>query len=672
MSSCCVSGKGICRRKGWGGVWCRFVPNSVAAVVLCAVVGTRICVPLYAVDESAPHPDAPQPVSGPVSLAGDPMPDIARFFNIRDATRPSLSPAGDQVAFTTSITGHPQLWVVATGGGWPRQLTFGESVTFHRWSPTGEWIIYGADRSGDEREGYYLVSPDGKTERTLLPASGVFREFGGFTRDGATVAYSSTGRNGVDFDIFVIDIATGSEREVFRGRMGLYPVAWHPAGNAVILSEDRGEDANNIYLLDVSAGTVTTMFEPNVASSYKSFSWTPAGDAVFFVTNQDRNWSGIGRYDITTSEFRYFHQVDADIEQVALSASGEYIGWSAIENGYSRLHFRCLKTGEDIDPPSVPPGVYTFSWAADAPIVAVHVTGPRVPGDIWTWNIAERELSRSTRSTDAGIDLQRLSHPHSVNFEARDGIQLHGLLYLPTTTTSAEKPPVLISVHGGPTVQARPRYNPAFQYLVTRGIAVFDLNYRGSTGFGKAFARLNDRRLRHNEIGDIEDALSHLDSAGYVDGNRAAIMGNSYGGYLVMAALTHIPERFRGGISFVGVSNWITALEGASPQLKASDRLEYGDISDQDDVAYFRRISPLFHVDRLTTPIMLLHGANDTRNPVSESDQFVAALRERGREVPYLRFPDEGHGIRKRANRITAYRHIAAFLERRLQSPSPE
>jgi dipeptidyl aminopeptidase/acylaminoacyl peptidase len=221
-------------------------------------------------------------------------------------------------------------------------------------------------------------------------------------------------------------------------------------------------------------------------------------------------------------------------------------------------------------------------------------------------------------------------------------------------------------VHGGPTWQARPMFDAATQHLLARGIAVFDLNFRGSTGYGKRFARLDNKRLRTNAVRDMEDAMHWLAKDGRVDTSRAAVMGESYGGFMTFAAVTTFPNLFDAAVSFVGVSNWVTALEGASPVLKASDRLEYGDINDPEDREFFRQISPITHVDKVKTPIMVLHGANDPRDPVSESDQFVRGVRENGNEVKYLRFPDEGHGIRKLENRLIAYRRIADFLERKL------
>jgi dipeptidyl aminopeptidase/acylaminoacyl peptidase len=299
-------------------------------------------------------------------------------------------------------------------------------------------------------------------------------------------------------------------------------------------------------------------------------------------------------------------------------------------------------------------------------VAALSVAGPQVPGDIWVWDAGSGTVNRATSSDAAGLDLSTLAVPEPFSFTARDGVTLFGLLYLPAAPRG-QRPPVLLSVHGGPTAQARPGFSAAHQYLLTRGIAVFDLDYRGSTGHGKTFARLNDRRLRAGEYFDMADALAWLDRQGLVDASRAAVMGGSYGGYLTMAAMTRLPDRFRSGVAFVGVSNWVTALEGASPELKASDRIEYGDIDSPEDRAFFEEISPIRYVNNVRAPVMVLHGANDPRDPVTESDQFVRGIREIGGEVEYLRFPDEGHGIRKLENRITAYRRIATFLERTLE-----
>ncbi len=624
--------------------------------------------------------DIPTPVPGDVGLAGSARPDIARFLNVRSVSTATLAPDGTRLSYLTTTTGQPQLWVVDAGGGAPTQLTFLESsVTFQSWSPSGDWIIYGTDRGGNEREGFYLITPDGLREHELLAPSEAFRVFGGWSRDGRRIAFASTERNGIDFDIYVLDVAgirtrprstaDARPRRVHLGSGGLYVASWRPDGNALLLTQARGEADNDVYHLDLATGRLDTLLAPADGASYSGFAWTPDSRGFYVATNQDRDLAALAHYDLASRALRWIETPDVEVEDVALSDAGRWLAWTLNENGYSGLRLRDLSGGGTIETPQgLPRGVYGIRFAPAADRLGVRVAGPQLAGDVWTITLDRpgTPIARATTSATGGLDPAGFIVPEPVSFPSWDGETIHGLLYLPTNAPRGAAPPVLLGVHGGPTSQARPTYNPAFQYLLTSGIAVLDLNFRGSTGYGKRFTRLDNQRLRPNAVKDMAGALDWLATTGRVDTSRAAVMGGSYGGYMTFAALAQLPDRFKAGVGFVGVSNWITALEGASPQLKASDRIEYGDIDDPEDRRFFAELSPITHVRNVHAPLMVLHGANDPRDPVAEADQLVAAIRARGGDVEYLRFPDEGHGIRRLSNRIIAYRRIAAFLERTL------
>ncbi|MBX3273667.1 MAG: S9 family peptidase [Sandaracinaceae bacterium] len=609
---------------------------------------------------AAPRPEdvpAIEPVR--LGLAGAAEPDVVRYLVVRSAYAPRLSPDGAALAYRTSTTGAPQLWMVGADGV-PEQRTFGEPITFHAWSPTGAHLVYGSDRGGDEREGFTLMSPDGTRERVLLPATEAFRSFGGFSRDGRRVAYATTPEGSPRYDVHVLDLETGEDRRVLEGRLGLYVAAWRPDGRALVLGETRGEDANDLHLLDLETRALTTLFGPGEEpSQYHSIAWLPDSSGFYLVTDRGRDFAGVAF--ASGGELRFVHTPERDVEGLALSPDGDVLVWTENDGGFSRLCAQPLRAGGELALPELPPGVYSVGFAERAPVVAIAIRSPRIPGDVWRWDLRDGSVRRLTRSTLAGLDPERLVEPTAISFPASDGETIHGLLYLPPGTLH---PPVVIDLHGGPTAQARPTFAATQQYLLARGVAVLDLNFRGSTGYGKRYARLDNGRRRADAVRDVEDARRWLARDGRVDATRAAVMGGSYGGYLVFAALTTFPESFRGGASFVGVSNWVTALEGASPELRASDRLEYGDIDDPADRAFFESISPITHVERLARPLLVSHGANDPRDPVSESDRFVVAARARGVEVDYVRFPDEGHGVRHLANRVHLYRRVAAFLER--------
>jgi dipeptidyl aminopeptidase/acylaminoacyl peptidase len=614
----------------------------------------------------APRPeDVPTVGSFSVGIAGA-DPDVVRYLLVRRASAGILSPDGSSLSFRTSTTGEPQLWVAPASGGPPEQRTYGQPITFHDVSPTGEWIAYGTDRGGNEREGFYLISPDGTRERELLAPSESFRAWGGFSPDGARIAYATTSEGGSTFDIHVMELATGQDRRILEGRLGFYVAAWRPDGDALVIGETRGEDANDLHLLDLASGELTTIFQPAEPASYGSIEWRPDGSGFYLVADEGRDFAGLASWDAATRALSWIETPDRDVEGCALSHDGRLLAWSENDGGRSQLHMRELgrRPREIAAPRDLPPGVYGISFADRADVLSIDVSSPRVPGDVWVWRVRENRLARATQSTLAGLDPARLVEPVHVDFPARDGVTLHGLLYLPPNLPPNARPPVVIDLHGGPTAQARPMFSGTQQYLLARGIAVFDLNFRGSTGYGKTYARLDNGRLRPNAVNDMEDAANWLGQDGRVDATRAAVMGGSYGGYMVFAALVTFPERFRGGFSYVGVSDWVSALEEASPQLRASDRLEYGDITNEEDRTFFREISPITQIDRIRRPLIVSHGANDPRDPPTESDRFVIAARERGVEVEYLRFPDEGHGVRRLGNRVHLYRRVAAFLER--------
>ena len=424
-------------------------------------------------------------------------------------------------------------------------------------------------------------------------------------------------------------------------------------------------------MFDIGTKQLRIIFKPKDPANYESFSWRADGSGFYLTTNQDREYLNLAFYDVNSEQLYFLENRDYDITSVSLTNDDNLLAWISSEKSYSRLYCVRIEPGKPlgmshrVSVPSLPSGVYYLHWAPHSHIASIRIRSPRIPSDIWTWNADNNDLHQVTFSTTAGLDLTKMVLPTHHSFKARDGVSIHGLLYLPSK--GGGKLPVVINVHGGPTSQALPTYNAKFQYLLTRGIAIFDLNYRGSLGYGKTFARLNDRRQRAKEYLDLEDALDWLSQHGAVDSERAGVMGVSYGGYLTMAAMTRLPKRFDAGVASVGVSNWISALEGASPQLKAGDRYEYGNIDDPNDQKFFHEISPITHVGDIVSPIMVIHGANDNRDPPAESDQFVRAIRKNGGEVEYLRFPDEGHHIRKLSNKLIAYRRMADFLERHLK-----
>ncbi|MEL7393806.1 MAG: prolyl oligopeptidase family serine peptidase, partial [Pseudomonadota bacterium] len=561
--------------------------------------------PDYSLEATSPTPGKVN-----VGLSGSDPADIARYLLARGAGGALLSPGGEHVAFRYSVTGVPQLWAVRATGGAPQQLTFGNGITFFRWMPDGSGLIYGADNDGNEQESYYFVSADGGSERLLLPAvEGGFRSFGDISANGTDAVFSSTERNGLDFDIYRADLSTGETEMLFEGTFGFFARAISPDGKYVIVAETVGEDSDNLYLMDVDSKEMMTLSAPDPRANHSDggFAWLPDSSGFYFTSNVDREFSAVHFYDLSAGDMSVAFETDRDAGGVELcGAAGEYLAFTENVDGFHTLHVRELATGEAVDAPRLPEGVYGVSCAPGSDRVALRINGWRTPGEVRLWDMENNSTSRTFEPTYAGLDPERFVRPESIRIPASDGIELQGLLYLPdeASQTGDGPPPVLFIVHGGPTAQSMATFDAVVQYHVDRGIAVFEPNVRGSTGFGRTYVTLDDQENRRDSVRDLIDMAAYLRADGRVDMDRAAVAGGSYGGYMVNAVLALYPDSFSAGVSLFGVADWVTALQIASPGLKASDRIEYGDIREQKWIDYYTENSPIRLADQIKVPVL--------------------------------------------------------------------
>lgn len=620
---------------------------------------------------SSPDFISPQDESIRVGLAGKTPADIARYILARGASPASLSPDGNFVAYHSSVTGKSQLYVMPKSGGVARQLTFGNGITFSRWSPNGQALIYGADNNGNEQESYYIISADGTSEREFMPATkGGFRDFGSFSGDGNSIAYSSTERNGFDFDIYVADTETGASRLVYEGKYGFFVNAVSSDGRKLVVSETVGGDSDNLYLLDVANGELTTISKPQSRANHTSqrVVWQADGTEFYFATNNDREFTALSKYNLNSGKIETLYETNADIEGVTLcGTNSNTIAFTKNEDGFDRLYTHSLVDGKTSASSLLPDGVYSLSCAAGTNDMVVRVTAWNRPGDIFHINLQTNEFAKIYGSNYAGLSVDNFVKPLSIRMPARDGVVLQGLLYMPKTIPQdTSLPPVVFEVHGGPNGQARPSYNGPLQYLVGNGIAVFQTNVRGSTGFGRTYTKLDDKEKRLDSVRDLIDMLAYLKTNGRVDTTRAAVSGQSYGGYVVNAVLAAYPDAFAAGVSRYSVADWVTALEVASPSLKASDILEYGDITDPYWKEFYTKNSPIRQADQVKVPVLFSHGVMDPRIDIAETETMVRAVRANGVDVTYIRIPDEGHGWRKLKNQLYYYRRQTEFLEKHL------
>ncbi len=588
---------------------------------------------------------------------------LEQYLNFSPAILPRLSPDGSKLVFIKTDENQAQIWIAsAKKFSEPQKITSAFNLTILDWTADGKYIAFAADLSGNERQGYFLVSADGQKTSTLLKIADSYRIWGGFSPDGKRFSFAANRAGTYDFSIYVQEIESGEASEVYQGNGGIYPVSWHPDGKAMLLLRIVAADANEVLYLDLESGETETLLAPLEASYHNFFSWQKDGNGFFLATNQQRDFGGLGFFDLQKKEFAWNHTSGRDVENTALSPSGKYLAWCENDGGYSKLQVENLETAEIIPLEKLPKGViYEIRWAKDVDKLAIELSSPQITGDIWIYAPDKDESVRATVSEKAGLKTNDFVFPETVTFPAHDGEPIHGLLYLPRQT--ATSPPVIIHLHGGPTMQARPKFDAFHQFLIKSGFAIFDLNFRGSIGYGKRFMRLDNQLLRKNAVRDIASAAEYLAEIKAVDSSKIALLGESYGGFMVLSGLVNFPALFVCGVDVVGVSDWLTALENTLPQLMASDAAEYGDLKDEKIKKFLYELSPINHIEKICAPLLLIHGENDPRVPVEQAREIAERLENEGKVVELLIFDDEGHSIVKRQNRLTAYRKTYEFLK---------
>lgn len=594
-----------------------------------------------------------------------------RYLNARTAQAPTFSPDGRSVAFVSDITGVPQLWQVPVEGGWPDQLTFtSDRVMAGHYAHQRPQIVFGMDNGGNEREQLFLLSDGQVSDLAVDP--GVIHTFGAISPDDRLLAFSENRRNPAFFDVYVRDLPptvsdsdrTG-ERCVYLQDGSNFVADWSPDGTRLLLNRQTGSLDSELFLLELDSGQVShlTPHQPPVAYGHAVFA--PDGRSIYLVTDQESEFARAARMDLEERRIELLTPDDADVDDLALSPDGRLLALVCNVEGYGRLVVRLLETDEETEAPGLPDGVAMQpAWSPDSGKLAFTFTSPAHNPNVWVWDLDGGACRQITRVACGGIPQRSFVLPELIHYRSFDGQEIPAFLYMPLNAPQGEKPPVVVHVHGGPEGQSRPAFSAVIQYFVNRGYAVLAPNVRGSTGYGRTYTHLDDVEKRMDSVADLEAAAAWLRSSPRVDGERVAVMGGSYGGFMVLAALTTYPEVWAAGVDIVGIANFETFLRNTGVYRRHWRIPEYGDPDRDADL--FRRISPIHHVDRIKAPLMVIHGDNDPRVPLGEAEQIVEAVRRRDLPVELLRFPDEGHGLVKLQNKLVAYPAIGEFLDRYL------
>ncbi|MBZ6495779.1 S9 family peptidase [Natrinema longum] len=599
--------------------------------------------------------------------------DIERYLNVRSAYGASFGPDGERLSFLMDTTGTAQVWTLESARAWPEQRTFyDERVTFASWSPERPELIFGMDEGGNERAQLFRLDAEtGEIENvTTMPTAK--HRWGGWSHDGERFAFTSNRRDESVFDVYVQgrDETGDDARLVYEGDGWLSLSGWRPDDSRLLVSQAYSNFDQDLYVLDLAAdeGNLEHLTPHEGDVRYQSASWAPDGTGIYLVTDDgEADTLYLAYLDLESGDLETVIDGDGwNVDGIALDDETGRFVYSRNVEGYTDL------TVGEFDPddptsfetfpePDLPGGVSGgVSFDPDAERFALSTTGDTVNTNVFVVDIETGATERWTDAPTAGIPRESFDGSDLVTVESFDGLDVPGFLTLPDEYTEGETP-VIVDIHGGPESQRRPSFSSVKQYFLDRGYAYFEPNVRGSSGYGADYAALDDVENRMDSVADIESCVEWLRDHPAIDPDRIAAKGGSYGGFMVLAALTEYPDLWAAGIDVVGIANFVTFLENTGDWRRELREAEYGSLAE--DREFLEDVSPINNVENIEAPLFVLHGENDPRVPVGEAEQIAEKAAEQGVPMRKLIFEDEGHGFSKLENRIEAYSAIADFLD---------
>ncbi len=577
---------------------------------------------------------------------------------------------GAGVLINSDSSGVFNAYLLPLSGGEPVALTSSTTNAVFASSlfPNDNRMIYSSDSGGNELNHVYLRELDG-TVRDLTPGEGHTASFAGWNGGDTSFYIATNERDPQAFDIYVYDADDYSRELLFENPGDFFPGGVSDDGRWMVLSRNNSSADSDLFLVDLEGDTepkLITEHEGNV--SYGSYGFTRDSSKLIFATNEHGEFRQAWTYDLTSGETAPYLKADWDVSFVSYSRSGRYRVSAVNADALTQLTLLDQTTGQVVELSGIPEGnLGSIRFNEAESQIAFTVSSDTSPSDLYVADLASGQAKRLTSALNPAIDEADLVTASIGRFESYDGVEVPGVLYRPNRANADNPAPAIVWVHGGPGGQSRRGYNPAIQHLVNNGYAVYAINNRGSSGYGKTFFHMDDRRHGEADLGDVIASKAYLQGMDWIADDRIAIMGGSYGGYMVAAALAFEPEVFDAGVNIFGVTNWVRTLKSIPPWWGANRTALFDELGDPEtDEERLRKISPLFHASNIVKPMLVVQGANDPRVLQVESDELVAAVKANGVDVEYVLFEDEGHGFRKKENRVEASEAYLNFLDQHI------
>ena len=594
----------------------------------------------------------------------------ADFFKTTTAFGSSINHDATAVLVTNDQTGVFNAYSYPIDGSAPTQLTQSTTDTIYgvSWFPNDNRVLYTADQGGNELNHLFVRELDGST-KDLTEGESLKAIFAGWLKDDSGFFVLTNERDSKGFDVYRY-LVDGYTRElVFQNNDNWSIDQMSPNGRWLTLNKNTSNADSDIYIVDLNskekAPRLITEHQGDV--SHSGYTFSTDSKQFIYSTNEHGEFNQAWSINLEDDKKSVFYQANWDVAFVYFSDDGKYRVAGINDDGQTKVDVAEVTTGKSIQLPSLPEGdLRGINFSSDSKKMVFYINSDTSPSNLFSYTIGSASANRLTNTLNPDMDESHLVASEVKRFKSFDGLEVPGILYKPKNASAENKVPALVWVHGGPGGQSRKGYRAAIQHLVNQGYAIYAVNNRGSSGYGKTFFHLDDKKHGEVDLQDIVYGKKYLQTLSWVNGEKIGIIGGSYGGYMTMAAMAFTDE-FKVGIDIFGVTNWQRTLKSIPPWWEAFKKSLYDEMGDPaTDADRHYAISPLFHADKIKNPVLVVQGANDPRVLQVESDEMVAAIRKNGVAVEYVLFADEGHGFRKKVNRITASEAYVKFLKEHL------
>ncbi|MFP4526240.1 MAG: prolyl oligopeptidase family serine peptidase [Bacteroidales bacterium] len=598
---------------------------------------------------------------------------IEQFMDNISVYGSSFSPDEKKILFTSNESGVYNAFEIVLDKESKSQLTKREETTRAiSYFPEDERILLASDEGGNEIYHIYLRDEDGEI-KDITPYEGARASFAGWSRDEKSFFFSCNKRDSKYMDLYEMPLKNMEPELIYKNTEGYNIGPVSNDKNLIALTKTITNTKNEMYLHNRESGETEKISDFEGDASFNPVDFSNNQKFLYYITDADSDFKYLSRMNLETGETEKIFEADWDVMYAHHSYNEKYRVIGINEDAQTVVKVFNTETGEEVDFPEFKDkNITSVNISKSEEKIAFYASSSKTPSNLYVYDFNDKNHKQLTETLNPEINPDDLVAGEVVRYESFDGVEIPSILYKPHQASKKNPVPSLVWVHGGPGGQSRLGYSATIQYLVNHGYSVIAVNNRGSSGYGKEFYKMDDRKHGDADLKDCIYAKNYLAEQAWSDTSQVGIIGGSYGGYMVVAALAFEPYEFEVGVDIFGVTNWLRTLKSIPSWWEARREALYKELGHPEkDSAYLHKISPLFHAEKIRKPLMVLQGANDPRVLKVESDEIVEKVKSNDVPVEYVIFEDEGHGFSKKENEIEAYGKILDFLDEYLKGEKP-